>query len=135
MLNVKLLATRVIPEVLLAEGRDDVTRHYIAAKIVEKDAKFKKSLTKLSDAVYKALPEAAKKDLDSKTFKKSFAEGLVDFSVRFSPLNNPDQKLRYELGMFVGQHNVEVLFREVVPSLTDANWSEKINKLVAGCQG
>jgi hypothetical protein len=134
MLNSRLLTARIIPEVLLAEGRDDVTRAYIAAKFIEKDAKFKKYLTKLSDAIYKALPESVRKETDSKGFKKDFTEGLNDFSLRHSPLNNPDQKLRYELGQFVGQHNVDVLFREVIPNLTAPNWSEKISKLVTTCQ-
>lgn len=133
MLNVKLLATRIIPEVLLSEGRDDVTRAYIAAKLVLKDAKFKKYVTKLADSVYKALPDNAKKETDSKSFKKTFTEGLSDYSTRYSPLNNPDSKLRYELGLFVGEHNVEVLFKEVVPNLTSATWTTKIENLVKVC--
>jgi hypothetical protein len=128
------LTARIIPEVLLSEHRDDVTRAYIAAKFIEKDASFKKYLTKLSDAIYKALPESVRKETQSRAFKKEFTEGLNDFSLRYSPLNNPDQKLRYELGQFVGQHNVDVLFREVIPNLAAPNWAEKISRLVSMCQ-
>lgn len=128
-MNAKVVGRRVVQEVLLGEHRDDVTRAYLAAKIVSKDAKVKKLVTKLSEAVFKALPENLVKDVDLKGFKKEFVEGLGEWAVHADPTKNEMTKLRYELGLFVGEHNTEVLFKEVVPALKENPWNAKLSSV------
>lgn len=128
-----LLGKRAVQEILLSEGRDDVTRAYLAARLAAKDAKLKKLLTKLSDAVFKAVPEQYAKDLEAKKFKTDFLAGLQEWAVANDPTKTEMGKLRYELALFVGEHNVNVLFKEVVPSLKENPWAHKLNAVCGSC--
>jgi hypothetical protein len=132
-MNSKRLGSRVIPEVLLAEHRDDVTRAYLAAQIVSDKSAVKKLVTKLADAIFKALPEGSKKDLESKVFKKDFGDGLKEWASNNDPNKTDLGKRRYELALFVGEHNTGVLFKEVVPSLKENPWNNKLTTLVGAC--